>query len=315
MRCRRTRPEAHVYDALIAPFAEFEFMRRALVGALALALGAAPIGVFLMLRRMSLVGDAMAHAILPGAAIGFLISGLNLFAMTVGGLIAGFVVAFGAGVVARVTELKEDASLAAFFLISLALGVTIVSIKGTNIDLLHFLFGTVLALDDQTLMLIAVNATRHAGGARGDLPPAGARMRRSGLSALGEPRRRRRRIWRSSRWWSSISSAASMRSAPCWRSAHDAAGRHRALLGARHHRHDADRGRGAMLSGYAGLLLSFHSKVPSGPAVILVAAGSMSCRCCSAASAGCCASFSRAPSRSMMEDVMARSRRFGSVCS
>src|SRR6266487_3686899 len=146
-------------DIFIAPFTEFEFMRRALAGALALALGAGPVGVFLMLRRMSLVGDAMAHAILPGAAIGFLLSGLSLFAMTAGGLIAGFVIALGAGVVARATELKEDASLAAFFLISLAVGVTIVSLKGTNIDLLHFLFGSVLALDDQTLLLIAVNAT------------------------------------------------------------------------------------------------------------------------------------------------------------
>ena len=131
-----------IYDHLIAPFVEFAFMRRALVGTFALALGAGPVGVFLMLRRMSLVGDAMAHAILPGAAIGFLLSGLSLFAMTAGGLIAGFVIAVGAGVVARATELKEDASLAAFFLISLAVGVTIVSLKGTNIDLLHFLFGT-----------------------------------------------------------------------------------------------------------------------------------------------------------------------------
>ena len=87
-----------IYDSH-RPFAEFEFMRRALVGVVALALGAGPIGVFLMLRRMSLVGDAMAHAILPGAAIGFLLSGLNLFAMTAGGLIAGFVVALLAGLV------------------------------------------------------------------------------------------------------------------------------------------------------------------------------------------------------------------------
>ena len=148
-----------IYDALIAPFTEFEFMRRALAGVIALALGGAPIGVFLMLRRMSLVGDAMAHAILPGAAIGFLLSGLNLFAMTFGGLIAGFTVAILAGVVARTTELKEDASLAAFYLVSLALGVTIVSIKGTNIDLLHVLFGNILAMDDQTLLVIAFNAT------------------------------------------------------------------------------------------------------------------------------------------------------------
>src|SRR5438128_2853683 len=146
-------------DIFIAPFTEFEFMRRALAGVLALALGAGPIGVFLMLRRMSLVGDAMAHAILPGAAIGFLLSGLSLSAMTAGGLVAGFVVALLAGLVARATELKEDASLAAFFLVSLAVGVTIVSVKGTNIDLLHFLFGSVLALDDQTLLLIAAIAS------------------------------------------------------------------------------------------------------------------------------------------------------------
>src|SRR5947209_2822397 len=148
-----------LYDALIGPFTEFEFMRRALAAVIALSLAGAPIGVFLMLRRMSLVGDAMAHAILPGAAIGFLLSGLNLFAMTAGGLTAGFAVAILTGLVARSTELKEDAALATFYLLSLALGVTIISLKGTNIDLLHVLFGNVLALDDQTLLLIAVNAT------------------------------------------------------------------------------------------------------------------------------------------------------------
>jgi zinc/manganese transport system permease protein len=148
-----------MYEHLIAPFTEFEFMRRALAGTVALSLGAGPLGVFLMLRRMSLVGDAMAHAILPGAAVGFLLSGLSLFAMTAGGLIAGFVVALLTGLVSRATELKEDAALATFYLLSLALGVTIVSLKGTNIDLLHVLFGNVLALDDQTLLLIAANAT------------------------------------------------------------------------------------------------------------------------------------------------------------
>ncbi len=148
-----------MYDFLIAPFVEFDFMRRALVGALALSLGAGPIGVFLMLRRMSLVGDAMAHAILPGAAIGYLFAGLSLGFMTMGGLIAGFVVALLAGFVTRVTVLKEDASLASFYLLSLAGGVTIVSLKGSNVDLLHVLFGSVLALDDPTLILLAGSAT------------------------------------------------------------------------------------------------------------------------------------------------------------
>jgi len=142
------------YAAFIAPFADFEFMRRALVATLALALGAPPVGVFLMLRRMSLIGDAMAHAILPGAAIGFFIAGLSLAAMAGGGLVAGFLIALGAGLIARATPLKEDASLAAFFLIALALGVTIVSVKGSNVDLMHFLFGSVLAVDDAALLLI-----------------------------------------------------------------------------------------------------------------------------------------------------------------
>ena len=89
----RARSVSMFYDLLIAPFIEFEFMRRALVGASALALAGSPLGVFLLLRRMSLTGDAMAHAILPGAAVGYLIAGLSLPAMTIGGLAAGLSVA------------------------------------------------------------------------------------------------------------------------------------------------------------------------------------------------------------------------------
>ncbi len=139
---------------LIEPFTDFAFMRRALVGSIVLSAGAAPIGVFLLLRRMSLTGDAMAHAILPGAAIGFLIAGLDLFAMTIGGIAAGLIVALLTSVVARVTSLREDASLASFYLISLALGVLIVSLRGSSVDLMHVLFGTVLALDDAALLFI-----------------------------------------------------------------------------------------------------------------------------------------------------------------
>ena len=83
-----------LFELIIGPFAEFGFMRRALEGCVALSLGAAPIGVFLMLRRMSLIGDAMAHAILPGAAVGYLVAGFSLGAMTIGGLVAGFTVQF-----------------------------------------------------------------------------------------------------------------------------------------------------------------------------------------------------------------------------
>tara|TARA_Y100001934_G_scaffold281458_1_gene391202 strand:- start:1699 stop:2568 length:870 start_codon:yes stop_codon:yes gene_type:complete len=136
------------------PFA-YGFMQRALVGCSALSLGAAPLGVFLMLRRLSLTGDAMAHALLPGVALGYLVAGLSVPAMTIGGVIAGLLVAVLAGIVARTTAAREDASLAAFYLISLAAGVAIISSQGSSVDLLRVLFGTVLALDDDSLMLIA----------------------------------------------------------------------------------------------------------------------------------------------------------------
>jgi zinc/manganese transport system permease protein len=148
-----------LYDTLIAPFAGPDVMRRALAAIFALSFSAAPLGVFLMLRRMSLIGDALSHAILPGVAVGFLLAGMSVFAMASGGLIAGFLITIGAGLIARTTALKEDASLAAFFLISLALGVAIVSVKGTDEELTHLLFGSVLTIDSAGLLFIAAVAS------------------------------------------------------------------------------------------------------------------------------------------------------------
>ncbi|MCI4185099.1 metal ABC transporter permease [Dickeya dianthicola] len=141
---------------LTEPFSDFGFMRRALVGCLALTLSAAPLGCFLLLRRMSLIGDALSHAVLPGVAAGYLISGISLVAMGVGGFIAGLAVAMLSGVVSRHTELKEDASFAGFYLGSLALGVTLVSLRGSSVDLLHVLFGSILAVDANALITIGV---------------------------------------------------------------------------------------------------------------------------------------------------------------
>lgn len=148
-----------LYDALVAPFVEYGFMRRALVACLALAISAGPIGVLLVLRRMSLVGDALSHAVLPGAAVGFLFAGFSLPAMGLGGLVAGLAVAGLAGLASRATALREDASFASFYLISLSLGVLIVSLKGSNVDLLHVLFGTILAIDTNAILLIGGIAT------------------------------------------------------------------------------------------------------------------------------------------------------------
>ncbi|KQW31392.1 zinc ABC transporter permease [Rhizobium sp. Root274] len=149
-----------VFDLLIAPFADYGFMRRALMAAICLGFSAGPIGVFLLLRRMSLMGDAMSHAVLPGAAIGYLVAGsLSLTAMGIGGLVAGLSVAVLSGLVSRSTVLQEDASFASFYLASLALGVLIVSLRGSNIDLLHVLFGTILAIDAPALTLIGAIST------------------------------------------------------------------------------------------------------------------------------------------------------------
>ncbi|MFZ2387834.1 MAG: metal ABC transporter permease [Polaromonas sp.] len=144
-----------LWDTAFAPFSEFAFMRRALVATLALSLSAAPLGVFLTLRRMSLLGDALSHAVLPGVAIGFMLSGLSLTAMATGGVAAGMLVAAVAGLVTRFTKLKEDASLAAIYLVALALGVTLISGHGTQLDLLHILFGSALGVDTQGLLMVA----------------------------------------------------------------------------------------------------------------------------------------------------------------
>ncbi len=146
---------AWLWDTAFAPFAEFAFMRRALVATLALSLSAAPLGVFLTLRRMSLLGDALSHAVLPGVAIGFMLSGLSLTAMALGGVAAGMGVAAVAGLVTRFTVLKEDASLAAIYLVALALGVTLISGHGTQLDLLHILFGSALGVNREGLLMVA----------------------------------------------------------------------------------------------------------------------------------------------------------------
>jgi zinc/manganese transport system permease protein len=146
-------------DFFITPFTDYVFLRRALMACIALALGCGPVGVLLVLRRMSLMGDALAHAILPGAALGFLFGGLSLPAMGLGGFLVGFLVALLAGVISRFTILNEDASFAGFYLISLALGVLIVSTQGSQVDLMHILFGTILAVDKVSLIMVATITT------------------------------------------------------------------------------------------------------------------------------------------------------------
>ena len=139
------------------PFA-LGFMRRALAGCLALSLAGPPLGVVLVVRRMSLMSDVLQHGILPGIALGAAAAGLSLWAMGLGGFLAGLAVALLAGGLARATGAREDSQLAAVYLVALALGVAIVS-QSHGVDLQHLLFGSVLAVDDGALLLMAGVAT------------------------------------------------------------------------------------------------------------------------------------------------------------
>ncbi len=144
-----------LYTALVEPFVEYGFMSKALLGCVLLSLSSAPLGVLLMLRQMSLMGDAMAHAVLPGVAVGFLLGGASLPLMRFGGFVAGVIIAVLVGLATRSSIVKEDANLAAFYLMALSLGVLLISLKGNTIDLMHLLFGSVLAVDAASLRLMA----------------------------------------------------------------------------------------------------------------------------------------------------------------
>lgn len=148
-----------LYEFFLQPFMDYGFMRRALVACLAISVSAAPLGVFLVLRRMTLVGDAMSHAILPGAALAYWLFGLSVLPMAAGGLAAGLLVALLAGAISRATGQQEDASFTGLFTVSLALGVLVVSLHGKPVDVLHLLFGQVLAVDNQALWLIMGTTT------------------------------------------------------------------------------------------------------------------------------------------------------------
>lgn len=144
-----------LYALLIGPFEGYSFMRIALVACLALALANGPLGILLLLRRMALDGDVLTHAIMPGAALGFVYAGHSLLALSAGGLASGAVVAGLAGLLARAGTRRDDAGLVAFYLVTLALGVILVAMFGSNVDVMRVLFGTVLAIDGRALLQIA----------------------------------------------------------------------------------------------------------------------------------------------------------------
>jgi zinc/manganese transport system permease protein len=145
-----------MHDHSITAMAQDASLMRALMAGLMLAIGTAPLGVFLILRRMSLIGDAFGHAILPGAAGAALLSGGATWAISLGAAITGTTVFISASFIGRLLRLPEDAGFALFFMSALALGVVISTAGGNQIDLDGLLFGRALELDNTALVLCAI---------------------------------------------------------------------------------------------------------------------------------------------------------------
>ena len=142
------------HTLIVEPFATLAFMRTALVACLALALMNGAVGTLLVLRRMSLDGEVLGHAVMPGAAVGFLYAGPSPFWLSLGGLASGLAVAALGGLITH-RGARRDAGLIAFYLAALSLGVVLVAWRGSNVDVMRVLFGTVLAIDRRALLQIA----------------------------------------------------------------------------------------------------------------------------------------------------------------
>jgi zinc/manganese transport system permease protein len=258
-------------DVFLAPFA-LAFMRRALAGCIALSLAGPPLGVFLVLRRMSLMSDVLQHGVLPGIAVGAAVAGLSVWAMGAGGILAGMLIAVLAGWLSRRTGGREDSQLAGVYLLALAAGVALVSMQ-RGVDLTHLLFGSVLAVDDAALFGMA-------GAASATLVALAVIWRPLILESL-DPGFLAATGWHGAPWHLAFLSLVVL----CVVSGFVALGTLMSvglmMLPAIAARHWSNSLSGqvaaavaiALVSSILGLLLAFNLDLPAGPAVVLTAGG------------------------------------------
>jgi len=126
-------------ELFISPFS-YGFMQRGLVSALLLSISGGLLGSILVLRRLSLMGDALSHSVLPGMAIAWLIFGPSPVALFIGALIAGLLTALGSAALSRLTKVKEDAAFGSLFIVFFGAGVALLSRLPVRINLENFLF-------------------------------------------------------------------------------------------------------------------------------------------------------------------------------
>lgn len=140
-----------MFDTLLSPL-QFGFMQRGLLAALMVGVLCSVIGTYVVLRGMAFIGDALAHAILPGVAAAYLVQ-VNLL---VGALVAGVITAIGIGFVTRHSQIKQDTAIGVVFPSAFALGILLIStIRSYSVDLTHILFGNVLGVSGTDLVIIA----------------------------------------------------------------------------------------------------------------------------------------------------------------
>ena len=138
-------------NILLEPL-QYDFIVRALMAAVIVGVVCSILGVYIVLRGMAFLGDAMAHTILPGVVVAFLLG----WPLAVGALIMGMLTALGIGALTERTALKEDTAIGVIFAGLFALGVAMLSLRGNySIDLAHFLFGNLLGVSSADLILTA----------------------------------------------------------------------------------------------------------------------------------------------------------------
>lgn len=143
-------------DFLFSPLA-YPFMIRGMVAVVLVGTVCAVIGTYVVLRGMAFLGDALAHTILPGVAVGYLVSGGQKGLVFLGGLVAALLAALGIGVLSRGRRMKEDTAIGIIFAGMFALGIALISTtRSYAVDLTHFLFGDVLGVTTNDLILTAV---------------------------------------------------------------------------------------------------------------------------------------------------------------
>ena len=146
----------NIIDLLIQPL-QYSFMVRGMIAAILVGIVCAVVGTYVVLRGMAFFGDALAHSILPGVAVGYLVGGGAQAPLFWWALVAAVMASLGIGAISRASKIKEDTAIGIIFAGTFALGVALIStVRSYTVDLAHFLFGDVLGVRNADLWLIAI---------------------------------------------------------------------------------------------------------------------------------------------------------------